>query len=78
MRIALIAAILACTALLTACGSVEYRDTNAAVDANPQCAHNVKPGELVAPWCKREQSANWDLGGEGKPVDFSGGDDDED
>ena len=25
---------------------------------------------------KREQSANWDLGGESKPVDFSGDKDD--
>ena len=75
MRIALT---IVAVALLSACGSVEDRDTNAAVDANPQCAITEKPGDLPAPWCKREQSANWDLGGEGKPVDFSGGDDDED
>ena len=63
--------------LLSACGSVEYRDTNAAVDANPQCEISEKPGELVAPWCKREQSANWELGGgESKPVDFGGDKDD--
>ena len=75
MRLAMTAAAVAL--LLTACGSVEYRDTNAAVDANPQCAINEKPGELVAPWCKREQSANWELGGgKGEPVDFSGGKDD--
>jgi len=76
MRIALTAVAIASAALLSACGSVEYRDTNAAVDANPQCALTEKPGELPAPWCKREQSANWELGGEGKPVDFSGGKDD--
>ena len=75
MRIALTAAAIAL--LLSAWGSVEYRDTNAAVDANPQCEISEKPGELVAPWCKREQSANWELGGgESKPVDFGGDKDD--
>lgn len=78
MRIALTAVAIASAALLSACGSVEYRDTNAAVDANPQCAIAPKPGELVAPWCKREQSANWELGGKDTPVDFTGGDGDED
>ena len=34
MRLAMIAAT---TLLLAACGSVEYKDTNAAVDARPEC-----------------------------------------
>ena len=77
MRIALTAAAIVFALLLSACGSVEYRDTNAAVDANPQCEISETPGELVAPWCKREQSANWELGGgESKPVDFGGDKDD--
>ena len=75
MRIALTVVAIALSS--SACGSVEYRDTNAAVDANPQCEISEKPGELVAPWCKREQSANWELGGgESKPVDFGGDKDD--
>ena len=78
MRIALTAVAIASAALLSACASVEYRDTNAAVDANPQCALTEKPGELPAPWCKREQSANWELGGKDTPVDFTGGDGDGD
>ena len=72
MRIALIAI---AVAVLAGCGAVEYKDTNAAVDANPQCAATAKPGELVAPWCKREQSANWTLGGKDRPVDLGGKDD---
>ncbi|MDQ2701649.1 MAG: hypothetical protein M3Y70_02300 [Pseudomonadota bacterium] len=74
MRIALIAVV--ATALLSACGSVEYKDTNAAVDANPQCVSEAGPDELPDPWCKRESSATWTIGGEGEPVDFSGDKDD--
>lgn len=64
-------AIVATTLLLGACGSVEYKDTNAAVDARPECDKGSKrPGEPVPPWCEREQSANWSTESKGKPIDF--------
>jgi hypothetical protein len=71
MRPALIA--IAATILLSACGTMGYKDTNAAVDANPSCDQSTpNPGEPVAPWCKREQSTTWTNDSKDKPVDFSG------
>lgn len=41
-------------ALLAACSSYEYRDTNAAVDANPLCmSRPSQPGEPVSRDCER-------------------------
>jgi hypothetical protein len=68
MRLAMIAA---ATLLLAACGSVEYKDSNAAVDARPECEKgSLRPGESVPPWCEREQSATWGSDDKGEPVDF--------
>ena len=61
--------------LASACGSVEYKDTNAAVDARPECAgSDPRPGEPVEAWCKREQSATWSNRDTPEPVDFEGKD----
>ena len=65
--------------LLTACSSVEYHDTTAAVDARPQCAgmDEDEPNTVLPDWCERTQSATWRLGDEGMPApDFGGEDDD--
>ncbi|MGH8063493.1 MAG: hypothetical protein ACREO7_15925 [Pseudoxanthomonas sp.] len=77
MRIALplIAAL-----LLAACSSTEYRDTNAAVDANPLCVglDRDAPVNLGPKDCERKtetvlfQSEPKDS----KPIDFSGKKDD--
>ncbi|MGQ4660826.1 hypothetical protein [Lysobacter sp. F6437] len=71
----LIAAITA--TLLSACGSMEYRDTNAAVDARPECDGSVgRPGELVPAWCERTQEATWSSESDSAGIDFGVGDDD--
>ena len=64
------------TLAATACGSMEYRDTNAAVDARPECAGAVetRPGEGVPAWCERNQEAVWSTGPESTGIRF--GDDD--
>jgi hypothetical protein len=61
---------------LAACGTLGYEDTNAAVDERTECVGaSNHPGDPVAPWCKREQSATWSSESKRKPVDFSGKDD---
>lgn len=71
-------AIVAVAALVAGCGSMEYRDTNRAVDANPLCAARPdRPGEPVASECERKAEASWSSESKrGEPIDFSGGDDD--
>ncbi len=62
-----------------ACGGVKYRDTNAAVDANPLCASAPsQPGEPVSKDCERVREATWssDDGKQDAPLDFSGKHDD--
>ena len=64
--------VVATALLLGACGSIEYKDTNAEVDARPECEKgSLRPGETVPPWCEREQSATWT--GEDQPIDFKQG-----
>ncbi|TWH99733.1 hypothetical protein IP90_03041 [Luteimonas cucumeris] len=64
--------------LASACSGVEYKDSNAAVDANPACVGaDGRPGEATAPWCKREVSAEWKAGEGGEKIDFSGADKDD-
>ena len=65
-------ALIAATLLASACGSVEDKDTNAAVDANPACVggESARPGEAIAPWCKREIGAEINTGGKSEPIDF--------
>ena len=66
------------TVLLAACGSVEYRDRNAEVDARPECDGSLgRPGEPVPAWCNRSQEATWSSDSESDEIDFSGSDDDE-
>ena len=63
------------TVLLAACGSVEYRDSNAAVDADPRCIGGEgQPGDAPPAWCAREASATWKPA-EGEKIDFKGDDD---
>jgi hypothetical protein len=64
-------AIVATTLLLGACGSVEYKDTNADVDKRPECVKgSLHPGETVPPWCERSQSATWSSDSKAEPIDF--------
>jgi hypothetical protein len=70
--------LIAATLLASACGSVEYKDTNAAVDANPECiGAEGRPGEAVAPWCKREMRADIKTGSKGEAIDFKKDKDDD-
>lgn len=70
-------ACIAATLALAACGTMRYEDTNAAVDARPECASAPsQPNEPVPSWCERTQSATWGSERASEPVDFSGGDDD--
>lgn len=59
----------------SACSSVDYRDSNAAVDANPLCTSAPsQPGEPVSKDCERVREATWsseDSASE-QPLDFSG------
>lgn len=57
-----------------ACGSVEYRDTNAAVDADPLCASRPdRPNEPVSERCRRQTGASYILGKpKAEPLDLGG------
>lgn len=60
----------------SACSGVEYRDSNAAVDANPLCASAPsQPGEPISKDCERTREATWNSESkqQDKPLDFSGG-----
>ncbi len=71
MRIILLAALVA---LVGGCGSVEYKDTNASVDARPECigTEPLHPDDKVPPWCKRETQTTWNSDDEAEPLDLSG------
>lgn len=59
----------------SACGGVEYKDTNAAVDANPLCVDSPnRPGEPVSRDCARTVEAAWNSEDKNssEPIDFSG------
>src|SRR3546814_1466353 len=71
--------LLAIVVTASACGGVEYRDSNAAVDANPLCASvPSQPGEPVSQDCERTSEATWSSESpqQGEPLDFSGKKDD--
>ena len=71
--------LLAIVVSASACGGVEYRDSNAAVDANPLCASAPsQPGEPMSKDCERTTEATWSSEGQdqGEPLDFSGKKDD--
>lgn len=58
---------------LSACGTAEVRDTNAAVDANPLCTSQPsQPGEPVSADCERKTEASWSSGDSksSEPIDF--------
>lgn len=77
MKSAVVAGLLAL--MLGGCAGVDYYDTNAAVDARPECTGmgHEKAGEPVPAWCEREQGASWSSGDDDKmEVDFSGNDED--
>ena len=59
----------------SACGGMDYRDTNAAVDANPLCSSAPsQPGEPVSRDCERVSEATWSNEDkqQDKPLDFGG------
>lgn len=60
--------------LACGCASTEYRDTNAAVDANPLCASRPdRPGEPVPAECERKTETVWSgARKDATPLDFSG------
>ena len=63
---------------LSGCGTLAYEATNAEVDRRAECVdESTHPGDLPAPWCKREQAATWSSERESKPIDFTGKDDDD-
>jgi hypothetical protein len=75
-----IATLLTVSVLCSACGSIEYRDSNAAVDANPLCAgdNSDRPGEPASSRdCERSREASWSPGQDkdDEAIDFSGKDD---
>lgn len=69
---------LALTCLLAGCaGAGDYKDTNAAVDANPLCTSRPdRPGEPVSKDCERTQSYQLKSNSDSKPIDLSGKKDD--
>lgn len=63
-------------ASVAACGSMDYRDSNAAVDANPLCASRAdRPGEPTSRDCERVREGSWSSERESEPIDFRKGDD---
>ena len=66
--------------LLAGCGSVDYRDTTAEVDARAQCTgmDEDEPGTVLPDWCERTSTATWHLGDEEMPAPDFGDDEDKD
>lgn len=57
--------------LLSACGSMDVRDTNAAVDADPLCASQPsQPNEPMSARCERKTEVKYQRKDE--PLDLSG------
>lgn len=58
--------------LLSGCASSEYRDSNAAVDANPLCASRPDhPDQPTSRDCERKTEAVWSSERKSeKPIDF--------
>jgi hypothetical protein len=78
MRIAML---LAATLSCSACGTMEYRDTNAAVDANPLCmgSNSARDGQpSISTACDRKTEVGVSVGSEkdDPPLDLSGKHDD--
>src|SRR3546814_16166888 len=67
--------LLAIVVTASACGGVEYRDSNATVVANPLCASAPnRPGEPVSKDCERasEATGSNESRDQGEPLHFSG------
>jgi hypothetical protein len=57
-------------------GSVEYRASNAAVDADPLCVSRPdRPGEPTSRDCERSHEASWRSETRREPIDFRKDDD---
>ena len=70
-RIRLTALALAIPVLATACGSMEMRDTTAAVDADPLCASQPsQPNEPTSVRCQRRTEVKYQRKDE--PLDLRG------
>ncbi len=71
MRIILLIALVALTG---ACSSVEYNDTNAQVDARPECigTDSAHPGYKPPLGCERKTEATWSSDDKPEPLDLSG------
>ena len=73
--------LLAATLLCGACGSMEYRDTNAAVDADPLCtgSNSERDGRpAISSSCDRKTEVGVSVGSkkDDPPLDLSGKHDD--
>lgn len=70
-RLPLLTVSLVLPLLVSACGSMEMRDTNAAVDADPLCASQPnQPNEPTASRCARKTEVTFERNSE--PLDLSG------
>jgi hypothetical protein len=55
------------------CGTMQYENTSAAVDANPLCTSQPdRPGEPVSSNCERKATGSWSTERKSEPVDLSG------
>jgi hypothetical protein len=76
-RLSLLTLTLVLPVLVSACGSMEVRDTNAAVDADPLCASQPnQPNEPTGARCKRRTEVKFERKRE--PLDLSGKSDSDD
>lgn len=68
----IIALVLALSA--AGCGTMQYENTSAAVDANPLCVNQQpdRPGEPVSSNCERKATGSWSTERKSEPVDLSG------
>lgn len=57
----------------TGCGSMEYKDTNAAVNADPLCASaQSQPNEPASLRCQRKTEVSFGAEKSSEPLDLSG------
>jgi hypothetical protein len=70
-RLPLLTVTLVLPLLVSACGSMEMRDTNAAVDADPLCASQPnQPNEPAGARCERKTEVKFER--QREPLDLSG------
>jgi hypothetical protein len=70
-RLSLLTLTLVLPVLVSACGSMEVRDTNAAVDADPLCTSQPnQPNEPTGARCERRTEVRFERKRE--PLDLSG------